>query len=65
MKVLFGGLFLETAGLVWDLIMHFSGEAAGEGLIEPAHLVIFAGFVISFVGAVLVYKKWQRIGSTS
>ncbi|MEK7637888.1 MAG: hypothetical protein AAB375_00465 [Patescibacteria group bacterium] len=60
MKILFTGLFLETAGLVWDFIMHFSGAAEGEGFIEPAHLVIFIGFVVSFAGAVLVYKKYSQ-----
>ena len=63
MKVLFGGLFLETAGLVWDVFMHLSGAAEGEGIIEPAHLVIFIGFALSFVGAVLVYRKWKQMGS--
>ena len=57
MKVLFAGLYLETAGLVWDMYMHFSGGAEGEGLIAPAHAVIFIGFVISFVGAVMAYRR--------
>ena len=39
------------------MVMHFSGAAEGEGLIEPAHLVIFIGFALSFAGAVMVYKK--------
>ena len=60
MKTLFAGLFLETAGLVWDVAMHFGGAAEGEGIIEPAHLVIFVGFVLTFIGAVLVYRAWQR-----
>jgi hypothetical protein len=60
MKLLFTGLYLETAGLVWDMYMHFSGAAGGEGLIEPAHAVIFIGFLLSFVGAVIVYMRVRR-----
>lgn len=60
MKTLILGLAMETAGLVWDLTMHSSGAAAGEGLIEPSHLLIFAGFVVSVFGAVLVYRAFRR-----
>ncbi len=61
MKTLFGGLFLETAGLVWDAYRHLSGFAKGEGLIAPSHMVIFIGFAISFLGAVLVYNKFRKL----
>ena len=61
LKTLFGGLVLETAGLVWDVTKHLGGRAEGEGLIEPSHLVIFAGFVLSFIGAVLVYRAYQSV----
>ena len=33
MKTLFGGLFLETAGLIWDTFRHLGGSAGVEGLV--------------------------------
>ena len=60
MKTLFAGLYLETVGLIWDFVIHLSGSGEGEGLFEPAHVVIFAGFALSFVGAVLVYRNLHR-----
>ena len=62
MKILFGGLFLETAGLIWDAYRHLSGLAGSEGLIAPSHAVIFIGFGVSFLGALLVYRKLHGQG---
>lgn len=71
LRVLFGGLLLETAGLAWDIVLHLKKATeitrivqstsvlvvTGEELFTLPHSTIFFGFLISFVGAVLVYKK--------
>jgi hypothetical protein len=71
LRVLFGGLFLETAGLAWDIVLHLRGATetarlvtstsalvvTGEELLTFPHMTIFLGFVISFVGAVMVYRN--------
>ena len=50
-KISLAGTFVEAIGIVLDILHHLNiGIKTPEGLITGNHLIIFAGFLINFIG---------------
>lgn len=59
------GTGMEALGMFLDIMHHLNiGIETPEGLITPYHLLIFAGFLINFVGVILTAVSGKRIYSS-
>jgi hypothetical protein len=48
------GTGIEAVGIFLDIMHHLNiGMKTPEGLITPNHLIIFAGFLINFIGVII------------
>ena len=57
-KISLMGTALEAVGMFLDILHHFDiGMETPEGLLTLNHFIIFAGFLINFVGVLLTLKS--------
>lgn len=55
------GTFIEAVGMGLDIMHHIDiGIKSPEGLLTPFHGLIFAGFVINFIGVLLTFVFLRR-----
>jgi hypothetical protein len=59
-KISFIGTGVEALGMFLDIMHHLDiGIKTPEGLITPFHLTIFSGFLINFVGVLIVGSRFK------
>lgn len=55
-KISLFGTAIEAVGISLDILHHLNiGVTTPEGLLTLNHYIIFAGFLINFVGVILTY----------
>ena len=60
-KISFIGTLIEAVGMGLDIMHHVDiGIESPEGLLTPFHGLIFAGFIINFIGVLLTLIFLRR-----
>lgn len=60
-KISLIGTIVEAIGIALDITHHLDiGIKTPEGLVTPYHLIIFAGFLINFVGVLITIFAFRR-----
>ena len=61
LKISLIGTGIEAVGLVLDIFHHLHiGIHTAEGLLTLNHSLIFAGFLVNFVGVLLTITSYQK-----
>ena len=56
-----GGTAIEALGILLDITHHLNiGIETPEGLVTPYHLIIFAGFLINFMGVLMTMAPFRK-----
>ncbi|GEM_PF-6866689 len=61
--VIFCGLIVAFVGLVWDVAYHYTSgvkEGISEFFTVPAHDVAMVGFLVSWIGALMLYRALRE-----
>lgn len=60
-KISLWGIAVEAIGLVADIFHHLNiGIKTSEGLITPNHSFILAGFIINFIGFLIISLSQKK-----